>query len=366
MRKFVRIILILLNIIAAVSLALACLCSFVNPKTIWWIGLFGLAYMYLLAVNVCFLIFWVLSRKKKMVLISLIPILFGWSFFGKNIQLLNKKISGEDIKNSFQVLSFNIQGFEQMNKKQSDGKMLNIFDFIKEKNPDIICLQEFMSSRWDKQLNEKNIVEKLNQNPYYHIDIYGEEFGYGVATFSKYPIIHKELIYSDNTTNACICSDLLIGTDTVRVYNIHLKSVGFQHEERKLLYNVIKIDYGRSDIRAAKTIIRQLITSSFIRAKQVEILSRHIANSPYPVIICGDFNDPPTSYSYRKVRGNRKDAFVEAGRGRSTTFNIGRIASLRIDCILYSDVFRAYQYESPRVLLSDHFPVMCRFVKQEK
>jgi len=363
MRKFFRIIIILLNIVAAISLALACLCSFVNPKTIWWIGFFGLAYMYLLAINIGFIAFWALFGKKKIMLISLIPILIGWSFIGKNLQWFEKEIPEDEIDKSIKVFSFNVQGFEQMNQKQPDGKTLNIFDFINEKDPDIICLQEFVYNRWHKELNEKRITARLKLTPYYHNELHHEDYGSGVATFSKYPIIHKELIYSDNTANACICSDLLIGADTVRVYNIHLKSVGFQNEEKELLDNVVKREYDRSDVRVAKTIIRQIRNSSFIRAQQVERLSSHIAQSPYPVIICGDFNDPPTSYSYRKVRGNRKDAFVEAGFGRSTTFDIGRIASLRIDCILYSDDFKAYNYESPRVLLSDHFPVMCRLVK---
>ena len=129
---------------------------------------------------------------------------------------------------------------------------------------------------------------------------------------------------------------------------------------------MLKKEYGRSDLRTLISIIRQIREASFERAEQVKILVSHIEKSPYPVIICGDFNDPPTSYSYRKVRGNRKDAFVEAGSGRSTTYDIGRIASLRIDNILFSDVFRAYNYKSPRVYLSDHFPVMCRLVKDHE
>jgi len=367
MRKFFRIIIILLNIIAAVSLILACLCCFISPKVIWWISFFGLAYMYLLIFNICFIVFWALSRKKVLMIISLIPILFGWSFLGKHVQLFGKNISDEDKDRSIQLLSFNVQGFLQMNQKQSDGKKLNIFDFIKEKEPDIICFQEFVVHRWNKVFNEKNILTQMEFTPYSHLEMHTrDDYGAGVATFSKYPIIHEELIYSDNTINTCISSDLKIGADTVRVYNIHLKSVGFQNEEKELLDNVVKRDYGRKDLRTAKAIIRQLITASFEREKQVKILSTHIGNSPYPVIICGDFNDPPTSYSYRKVRGNRKDAFIEAGSGRSTTFNIGRIASLRIDCILYSDVYKAYNYESPRVILSDHYPVLSRLVKREK
>jgi len=363
MRKFLRLLMIILNIIVAVALIMACLCCFISPKAIWWIGFFGLAYMYLLAFNVCFLLGWIFSSKKKMILISLIPILIGWTFVGKNIQLFEKKIPEELLEESVKILSFNVHVFSQRNTVQPDGKMLNIFDFFREQDADIICIQEFAVNQWrQNDLREENVLRQLDKAPFYHIELPLRTSG--IATFSKYPIIRKGVVFADNSINACIYSDLVIGTDTVRVYNIHLKSIGFQKEEKDWLDNVLKREYNNSDLLVAKFIIRQIREAAFERAKQVEILSSHIEQSPYPVIICGDFNDPPISYSYHKVRGKRKDAFIEAGSGRSATFNIGRIASLRIDNILYSDVFKAYNYESPRVHLSDHFPVMCRLVKR--
>ena len=355
---------IIVNVVVAVSLMLACLCCFVNPKAAWWIGFFGVAYMYLLAANLCFLPFWLLStKKKKLIMISLVSILVGWPFIGRNIQFFPKEIAKENINESVKVLSYNVQAFRQMHPKSADGKKNNRFGFFHQNSDaDIICMQEFMISSWEKDLSEKNIRKEFSNTPFCQIELPIETSG--LATFSKYPIIRKELIYSDNTTNACMYCDLLIGADTVRVYNIHLKSVGFGEDERELLNNAVKKDYSGSDIRTVKTIIRQMKNSSSSRAKQVEILTSHIAQSPYQVIICGDFNDPPMSNSYQKVRGNLKDAFIEAGSGRSTTFNIGRISSQRIDNIFYSDIFKAYDYASPRVHLSDHFPIMCRLVRQ--
>jgi len=353
---------IILNVIVAVALIFSNLCSYISPKTIWWIGFFGLAYMYLLTFNVCFLFIWIFSRKKKMILISLIPILIGWSFIGINVQLFGKNIPEEEMERSIKILSLNAQGFDQEEWIQPNGSILNVIDFLCKSDADIICIQEFLNRWWDNDKNEEAIRKKLKNTPFYQMKLSNNQFG--VVTFSKYPVIREDLVYADGTNNVCICSDLLIRTDTVRLYNIHLKSVGFQNEERDLLNNMVKKEYGKSDLRTIKSIIRQIKRSSFERANQVEILRSHIEQSPYPVIICGDFNDPPTSYSYNKVRGNLKDAFVEAGSGRSATFDIGRIASLRIDNILYSDFFKAYNYESPRVYLSDHFPVMCRLVKR--
>ena len=340
---------------------LACLCPFINPKTIWWIGFFGLAYMYLLVANICFFIVWMFSRKRLFGLISLVTILVGWTFLGRNIQLFKKEIPKDKLAQSFKVITFNVQGFEQMINRQPNGEMLNMFDFFRKEDADIICMQEFVINP-QKGLDEYSISKKLEKMPYSHIELTGKTFG--IATFSKYPIVRKELIYADNTTNACMCSDIVIRNDTIRVYNIHLKSVGFNEDQRHLLDNVVKKDYYKSDIRTVRSIIRNLKNSSLEREKQVEILSSHIALSKYPVIVCGDFNDPPTSYSYRKVRGKLKDAFIEAGSGRSTTYVIGRLASLRIDYIMHSDVFNAYNYECPRVYISDHFPVICRLVKK--
>jgi len=77
------------------------------------------------------------------------------------------------------------------------------------------------------------------------------------------------------------------------------------------------------------------------------------------VIVCGDFNDTPVSYAYRKVRGNLKDAFIESGWGTSNTYN-GELPSFRIDYILCDHKFTAQNYHRDRVYYSDHFPIQCQ------
>ena len=214
MRKFFRIIMIITNIVVSVSLMLACLCCFVSPKAVWWIGFFGLAYMYLLVANLCFLPFWLLStKKKKLIVISLISILVGWPFIGRNIQLFSNEIPVEDIDKSVKVLCYNVQAFIQMHQKSADGKKDDRFGFFHtNSDADIICMQEFLISTWEKDLSEKNIRKQLSKTPFCQIEL--PTGTSGLATFSKYPIIREELIYSDNTTNACMYCDLLIATDT--------------------------------------------------------------------------------------------------------------------------------------------------------
>ena len=355
MRSFFRGIVLALNILAAIALTLSSVCSFVSPKTVWWLGFFGLVYGYLVAINVFFVVYWLFSSKKMYVLLSLITILSGWSLLGKHVQFFSKEIPEEKLSESIKVISFNVQGFLQATNKQPDGEMLNMFDFFRDEAPYIICMQEFVTDR-RRNSDANSLRRHLANMPHSHIVLPGGYFG--IATFSRHPIINRETIYARKTANACIFSDIVIGDDTVRVFNIHLTSVGFNNDEMHLLHNVGKLEYDRGDFNTALSILRNLKKSTLARVEQVEILLSHVAQSPYPVIICGDFNDPPASFTYRRVRGARNDAFVESGSGRSPTYKIGKIASLRIDYIMYSEHFKAYSYKSPRIFLSDHFPVI--------
>ncbi|MDR2037067.1 MAG: endonuclease/exonuclease/phosphatase family protein [Bacteroidales bacterium] len=360
MKKLIRFILITINLVAAVCLLLAYLCCWISPENVWWLSFFGLAYGYLMVILLFFSIFWLFTSKKKYALLSLAVVLLGWNNIWQNIQISGKKLPDKELENSIRIFSFNVHAFSQSNEMQKNGKKLNIYDYMNETGAEIICMQEFADYSKNPEF-AGNISKKLNK-PDYHTEL--PTGAIGIATYSSYPIIRKELIFSDKSTNACMCSDLLINGDTVRIYNVHLKSIGFTKEERELLNNALKKEYDDSDVHTLKGIIRQMKNAYIRRAQQVDILKEHVDRSPYPVIICGDFNDPPTSYSYKKIKGKRKDAFVEAGKGRSATYHIGRISSQRIDYILHSPSFRAYNYESPRVRLSDHYPVMCHLVKR--
>ena len=99
-----------------------------------------------------------------------------------------------------------------------------------------------------------------------------------------------------------------------------------------------------------------MIIAFSIRARQARTVAAHIRRCPYPVIVCGDFNDTPLSYTYHVLGKQLQDAFAEAGFGLSNTYN-GLLPSFRIDYILYSSHFKAVSYSCDRIDLSDHFPV---------
>ena len=183
---------------------------------------------------------------------------------------------------------------------------------------------------------------------------------FGVVTFTRYPIVNMGEIRSESAQNMAIYTDVIIGKDTVRIFNVHLQS--YLIDTRK--YDIINspgLDEEK-DLREIREIFSKLKRAFQVRAKQVREIREIINKTKYPVIVCGDFNDTPVSYAYQKIKGNLEDSFVESGSGLGLTY-IGKLPSNRIDNILYSDNFESYNFEAFNYRMSDHLPVSCLLIK---
>ena len=193
-----------------------------------------------------------------------------------------------------------------------------------------------------------------------HYTIENRNFNYGIATFSKYPIVNRGVINFRNSSNSSIYTDVVINSDTVRIFNNHLQSIRFNKNNYTFITNskALKDDERLKEI---KDISFRLRDAFIKRASQANILSKHIQNSPFPVIVTGDFNDVPVSYSYKRMKQGLNDSFIEAGKGIRRTY-MGKFPSFRIDFILHSDEIKCVNFDIPNVRLSDHYPVTSEFV----
>jgi len=151
----------------------------------------------------------------------------------------------------------------------------------------------------------------------------------------------------------------LIKQDTIRLYNLHLASIHFKKEDYDFLNEITDNQNQQEFKRNTMNILSKIRAAYVKRRHQVGLLESHINDSPFPVIICGDFNDTPLSYAYRKISKGRKDAFVESGSGFSNTFNEQTFPAIRIDYIFYSPVFTAGNFKVHKIPLSDHYPISC-------
>lgn len=369
MKRIIKTTILVINILAALFLLASYFSPQVSPEKFWIFSFIGLFYPFFLIINVLFIVLWIIF-KKFWFLISLVCILIGLPFLKRIIQIQNPfrdkyyyQQKYQPGNTSFKLLTFNVRLFNLYKWESKTDAEAGIFHYIDHEEPDIICFQEFYT-RDNSSLSEKNIRESLKKCKYAHIAYTSgkktNSSHFGIATFSSYPIVGTGEIKFPDTFNLCIFTDLKIGNDTIRIYNNHLQSIKFRKEDYVLM-DTIRLKYNERQILGIRRMLGRVRDAFKTRAKQVDDVAAHISRSPHPVIVCGDFNDSPVSYSYNTMRKKLKDAFIESGSGIGYTYR-GKFPSYRIDYILYDPLLRSYEYESPKLELSDHYPVICRFV----
>jgi endonuclease/exonuclease/phosphatase family metal-dependent hydrolase len=322
----------------------------------------GLFYPVLFLVNLFFVFFWIL-QFRYFFLFSLVAILAGFGYFLEFVRFNKERLVG-NYKDALNVLSYNVRLFDQYKavKGQEFFTRNSIFSLIKEENADVICFQEFFHGNEKYFPTIEPFMESQGTGYYFtdYIKVFQDWKHYGLATFSKYPIVNTGTIRFENSSNnSGIFTDVVFKNDTIRIFNIHLQSIGFSKADYQFVSEFIEPGI-ESNISGSKVIFWKLKNAFEKRSQQAEIVSRHISESPYPVIICGDFNDTPASFAYHTISRNLKDAFDESGHGLGSTY-AGDMPFLRIDYILHSDKLEPYKFKKHIVNYSDHFPVSCFF-----
>lgn len=357
---------IIANLITVALFLLACLSAFLHPAKWWFIALLGLAFPFLLILVIGFFFWWILF-SSRWALLSLFALLLGYidirAVVGFNFGagFTAERQDSTDIR----VLSWNVHAYTgQPQVQASRNRDRNeILRFIKEKNPDIICMQEFMEIRHKTFYSNVEDIKTLGY-PYHFRSIDYERrkdnFQLGVVIFSKFPIIDSfHLRYPGpqkyRAAESLIAADIQVHGKKLRVFNTHLQSVLFGDDEFRKLEIIRNVDDSLMD--ASRSIVRKLKLGYSYRGDQVDLVRNKLDSSPYPTIICGDFNDVPNSYTYFRIKGDRKDAFRQKGKGLGRTFS-SISPTLRIDYIIADRQFEVVQYKSSVLPYSDHYPVL--------
>ena len=344
-------IVFILNTVAMLLLLISYLAPYVSPQLFWPVAFLGLAYPVLLLSNIIFIIYWLIFFKLKFVF-SLAVIMIGFRFIPYFVQLNAKKTT--DYSNSIRLMSFNVKDFGAF-----DGKKIEepekFFEILQKVDPDVLCFQEFKNEGTNI---EGPIFRKLFKTlkTFYHYNTYYDAKGFyrgkSVTLFSRFPIIDSgEVEHEKGLENFTIFADIVAYGDTVRLINTHLISIHFEMPD----YNAVKnIEINRDSSVVKYSNITHKLKKAFIdRAKQAGLVRDFIDSSPYKIILCGDFNDSPTSYAFRTIKGNMKDAFVEAGSGLGRTY-VGQMPSFRIDQMMFDPSFKAFNYYARSFEFSDH------------
>lgn len=349
---------IFMNLAASFALFVSYLAAWINPSFYWPIAFFGLAYPFLVLVNFLFVIFWVLN-KRWVALFPLVVIAVGYNTLSSYMQFGNNQSIKPE--NTISIISYNAHLFKPIKTNKYDKKSKHeMLEMLLKENADILCFQEF----YYRKKGVYNIKDSLMKNGEYkyfkevRFDSTESEF-MSMAIFSKYKILqfHTLRFYDRPHANMCIYADVLYLDDTVRIINTHLQSINFQPEDYQYLDQVKNVE---TDMQSNKRIGARLKKAFLLRATQAEDVRELIEDSPYPVIICGDFNDTPASYAFNIISNNMKNAFEEQGSGIGVTYN-GAFPNFQIDYLLCSDEIEVCDYKIIKKKYSDHYPVKASF-----
>lgn len=335
--KFIKQGLITINVLVVFATALAFLTSIVPPDKLWVFTYFGLFYPLLFFINCLFIMLW-LFMDVKWIIPSLLTLLLGWNY---TTGFIGIRGGGETTDSSIRVLTYNSHFFRSLSGDKDPNESIKRF-FKSIDDIDLIALQEL-------NYNKINLV----------MDIYD---GYNLivkkpirnAIITKHKLIQQGNIDFGTLTNSCIWADIAIKEDTVRVYSIHLQSNNITSDANKVIKEMDLQE--KKTWSGAKSILTKYLKTATERSDQASQIREHAETSPYPVIFLGDFNDPPSSYTYKLMSDNMRDAFREKGSGIGSTYG-GKIPFLRIDYIMTDPRIRIMDYKTLEVAHSDHFPI---------
>jgi endonuclease/exonuclease/phosphatase family metal-dependent hydrolase len=354
-RRFTKRVLLVINIIFCVIFLLACLVPLLNPHTWWFAGFLGLILPYLALLLILWILFWWLI-KPKISLVSIITLLIGYKQLGV-LFALNVPAAFEQPKKAdvLRIADWNIRSFVGTGNTWEKQKLARteIVDLLTRLDADVICLQEFNHSFVKAAGN--NLALFTSAYPYYFFskDFRRDNGNYasGCIIFSRYPILDTGKIkYPGKFAESLIYADILKGADTIRVFTTHLLSFRFNQKDYD---GIDRIKEDPETLAASKSLLRKMKHAFTRRGLQSDIAKAEMDKSPYPSVLCGDFNDVPNSYTYFTLKGVRKDVFLQKSLGIGRTY-LSLAPTLRIDYILPDREFDVLQFDMVDENLSDH------------
>jgi len=337
LRGFDKLIFVV-NSLMAFALLLSYVLPYMAPKQFAFLSVLSLAVPALIIINILFAVYWLLNVKRQL-LLSLLVLIIGYN----HVFSLYKFSSSKNVDDSenISVMNYNVRLFNVFDWIKDANVKQDISNFISEKQPDILCIQEYRPD------------DKVSLNGYFkYEELSGHKVKNGQAIFTKFPIINSGSIEFHDTSNNAIYADIVKGVDTIRIYNVHLQSLGIDTTVEKL---------KNED---SENLFKRVSSTFKMQQFQTELFLMHKKQCPYKMIICGDFNNTAYSYVYKEIKGNLKDAFKDAGNGFGRTFDF-KFFPVRIDFVLVDKAFKVNSFKTYDVKLSDHYPIMAK-VKLEK
>jgi endonuclease/exonuclease/phosphatase family metal-dependent hydrolase len=338
--SFISKTMLFFNVVVAFTTLMAYLLPFLAPKWFPFLSVLTLFLPFFLVVNLMFFMYWLLQFKKY-IFVSGLVLLLGITFINKFYNL--KPTTLPKSEKEFTIMSYNVRLFNKFNWNKKANIPTKIAEFVSEKTPDILCVQEYSNLEKTQFSNYK----------YKHVFKEGKNIIVGNAIFSKYKIIDKGVINFPNSTNNAVYADIIKDKDTLRIYSMHLQSI-------KISTDIEEEEIQKMNESKTKYIFRKISSAFTKQQEQALLLKQHYTDCKYKKIICGDMNNSAFSFVYRTIKGSMQDAFESNGEGFGKTYNF-KYYPARIDYIFADKNIQINSFETLNDFYnSDHFPLISR------
>lgn len=315
--------------------------------------------LFLISLLTLFLV-WKHKKERYVLLCLLLLSLFYLHPYIPQISPLLYSLEDRQKPGTLTVVSWNCDNF-QLNEDTLQSSAA----IIKSMHPDIVCLQERPHS---SLLSLEKIKKEFADYPYIATNDREDEV-LNIIIFSRYPLSNPLPHYFEGTFNKYMSVDvhlpqsLSTKVPLFRLFDIHMQTTGLNDLKQEKIASTWqrKLHYFR-----ANTILRN---------KQADMISQDIEQSPYPTIVCGDFNAIRTSYAYRTVAHKLHDTYRGFSGSysyytRSLSPRLEKISHckaipVKIDHILVSSPFKHSYYKQPSFLSGDH-RIQCAVIKIPK
>lgn len=339
----------------------SCLTPYVSPVDFWPLTYLDLGFPFLAGALVIFIVCWFFIKKINAVLL-LVVLLLGYknlnASIGLNLFQSDKKTNRPFIR----LMTWNVKGFDNpaIYLESPTALRRRMFNYIKEQNATILCLQEFTEHDGPGMFSNTQELIKLGYKYYYRTDDVSRLYPYGTiigcsAIFSKIPITKfgKTVLGDSSFPEHIGFADVLMENKPIRIFTAHFKSYNFHAYFQDSIdivpfHNDMAFVYKASAFEKIKVFTQD-------HAKQAAIAKNQLNNTKIPYVFGGDLNAVPASYAYHLLSAGLQDAFLEKGKGLGATMDSMPI-TLRIDYLLLHNAISINSYRKDTVRLSDHFP----------
>lgn len=320
----IRLILTVFHLIIIALLFGTIMNAYIPPSVFGFLNLLSLGFPILIILNIVFLIFWMITWKKRAVVFLVLSL----CFIIPTRRWINFTPSKNETPN-LKVIS--------LNGKSGKFGDENIYSFLNSQNADVVLTQEYRSA------------ENLKGFEYF-------ERNFPVVKIqSRFPIVKSDIIETDAKNGRCIYADIKVNEKIIRFVNVYMEPFYLQKDMVRPT-NDMNVNEEK-----AKNILHKLIPTFRKHQSQIAPIKAFLDSSPHPIILAGDFNSVPNSYEYYTLSENLVDIFLKVGKGSGTSFHDFKFP-IKIDHIFASESIEPISYKVDRsVRISDHFPVIAEF-----